>query len=260
MDATGLRSALTAIAGRAAAPAATTWEDLSGSPVTEAVADAPLLPEPARRYLDHAIGSRLPAARAAVLEMEGQIRIGRWLPFRAVQLHAPPHGYVWAARSGWGPFFVSGYDSIAHGLGEMRWALAGRIPLVKATGRDVSRSAAGRVALDAIFTPFAFRFAMWHATGSKEAVIASWLVAGEREAVELRVDERGRPTQVTMQRWGNPLGQPYSRYPCGGLIVEEATFGGVTIPSEVRAGWFFGTDRWERGEFFRAHITKAVWL
>jgi len=34
-----------------------------------------------------------------------------------------------------------------------------------------------------------------------------------------------------------------------------STFDGVTIPSAGRAGWFYGTDRWDEGEFFRAEIT-----
>jgi hypothetical protein len=28
----------------------------------------------------------------------------------------------------------------------------------------------------------------------------------------------------------------------------------------MRAGWFFDTDHWDEGEFFRAHITKVAFL
>ena len=35
----------------------------------------------------------------------------------------------------------------------------------------------------------------------------------------------------------------------------QRSFGGVTIPSAGRVGWFFGTDRWPGGEFFRFEIT-----
>jgi hypothetical protein len=41
-------------------------------------------------------------------------------------------------------------------------------------------------------------------------------------------------------------------------VEEEAALGGVTIPSVIRAGWFWGTDRQNEGEFFRATITDAV--
>lgn len=34
-----------------------------------------------------------------------------------------------------------------------------------------------------------------------------------------------------------------------------ASFGGVTIPSAGRAGWFLGTDRRWEGEFLQSEIT-----
>ena len=44
-------------------------------------------------------------------------------------------------------------------------------------------------------------------------------------------------------------------HPFGGEITGYATFDGVTIPSAGRVGWFFGTERWPAGEFFRYRIT-----
>jgi hypothetical protein len=35
-------------------------------------------------------------------------------------------------------------------------------------------------------------------------------------------------------------------------------FGGGTSPSVIRAGWWWGTDRHDAGEFFRAEITQAL--
>jgi hypothetical protein len=32
----------------------------------------------------------------------------------------------------------------------------------------------------------------------------------------------------------------------------------VTVPSALRAGWWWGTDRQDAGEFFRAEITDAA--
>jgi hypothetical protein len=60
-----------------------------------------------------------------------------------------------------------------------------------------------------------------------------------------------------MQRWGNPNGEPFGRYPFGVAIEGEKTFAGVTIGSQLRAGWWWGTDRQSEGEFFRATITGA---
>jgi hypothetical protein len=61
-----------------------------------------------------------------------------------------------------------------------------------------------------------------------------------------------------MQRWGNPAGAPFSRYPFGVDVDSEREFGGVTIATEVRAGWWWHTPRQPDGEFFRATITDAA--
>jgi hypothetical protein len=155
---------LTQVAGHAAAAAAGTWERLSRGQPDPGRFDPVMaagLPEPACRWLTHAIVPGTPLARAVIVEMEGHIRLGRWLPFRAVQLHAPPDGYVWAARARLGPLRISGFHRFADGTGEMRWRLLGRIPVVNATGPDLGRSAAGRVALDAMLIPTAFLSPLW---------------------------------------------------------------------------------------------------
>jgi len=64
--------------------------------------------------------------------------------------------------------------------------------------------------------------------------------------------------EVTVNRWGNPDGEPYGRYPFGMTTEAEATFAGVTLPVVFRAGWWWGTDRQESGEFFRGRITGAA--
>jgi Family of unknown function (DUF6544) len=71
------------------------------------------LPDPARRWPTHATAPGTGVARAVVVEMEGEIRIGRWMRFRPVQLHAPPDGYVWAARAKLGRLAISGFDPYA---------------------------------------------------------------------------------------------------------------------------------------------------
>ncbi len=62
---------------------------------------------------------------------------------------------------------------------------------------------------------------------------------------------------VVLQRWGNPGGAPFGRYPFGRAVEAERTWSGVTIASVLRAGWWWGTDRQDEGEFFRARITGA---
>ena len=61
-----------------------------------------------------------------------------------------------------------------------------------------------------------------------------------------------------MRRWGNPNGRPWALYPRGGTLNDERDFGGITLPTRLRAGYFFGTNESAAGEFFRATITDAT--
>jgi hypothetical protein len=61
-----------------------------------------------------------------------------------------------------------------------------------------------------------------------------------------------------MLRWGNPDGseQGYAKF--GVVLEDDRRFDGFTIPTRIRAGWFFGTERFDsEGEFFRAVIDDA---
>jgi len=50
----------------------------------------------------------------------------------------------------------------------------------------------------------------------------------------------------------NPDKAPFASYPFGVDVIEQRTFGGIGLPSRLRAGWWWGTDRENDGEFFRA--------
>jgi hypothetical protein len=78
------------------------------------------------------------------------------------------------------------------------------------------------------------------------------------ESAELRLKRNGRLAEIRVNRWGNPGGATFGRYPFGVQVEAEARFGGIIIPSVFRAGWWWGTERQHEGEFFRAEITGAV--
>ena len=99
------------------------------------------LDEPVRRYFASAIEPGTPLWPSARVTMRGSIRLGRWLPFRATEMLAPRSGFLWRARVAG---LVSGFDRYIDGVGEMAWRLAGLVPVMRASGADVSRSAAAR--------------------------------------------------------------------------------------------------------------------
>ncbi|HLM74104.1 MAG TPA: DUF6544 family protein, partial [Polyangiaceae bacterium] len=85
------------------------------------------------------------------------------------------------------------------------------------------------------------------------------VMRGEHGEVEMTVDERGALRSVSMPRWGDPDGRGFRALPFGGVVEGERTFEGFTIPTKLRVGWHFGSERFEsEGEFFRCEIEKAT--
>ena len=60
------------------------------------------------------------------------------------------------------------------------------------------------------------------------------------------MDGDGRLTSDSvLQRWGNLTEDGSYRYiPYGGVVEEERTFGGYTIPTRLTGGWWYGTDQY----------------
>ena len=248
--------------GQAGRPALATWHELEPDrPPTECF-DASMVaefPEPARRWLMHAISPGTPLWQSVLLEMRGHLRIAAWLPFTAVQLHSPPYGYVWAARAHAGPIPIIGYDRYSGDDGEMHWGLFGRIPVVRASGADLVRAAAGRAAIDAMFVPTTFigSNVIWSEGRTRDTVVAEWHIGGFVQRCELTVATDGSLRKVSMPRWAQPKGEEWGEYPFGGFLEDEIECAGIRVPKLARVGYFIDTDRWEKGEFFRAKITSA---
>ncbi len=215
------------------------------------------LPEPAQRYLTHSIAAGTPLWKSVQVSMVGQIKLGSWHPFTAGQVIAPGRGYIWAARTRLFGVPVVGYDRLSAGTAEMRWRLLDVLPVITARGSDTACSAAGRLASEIVMIPTGFPSALWSATGPDTAV-AVWGTAVEEQRVELNLGPGGQLQDLLIQRWGNPDGRPFGRYPFGVTVEDERTDGGITTPAAVRAGWWHGTERQRDGEFFRAQITRVT--
>jgi hypothetical protein len=141
----------------------------------------------------------------------------------------------------------------------MRWKLIGIFTVMSASGPDISRSAAGRVKAESVWLPSILcgDDVSWTAPDSRHAD-AHFKVRTDTQPLTLIVDDKGGLKSIKLQRWGNPEGGEFHDANFGGVVEEEGTFAGYAIPTRVRIGWYFGTDRFEReGEFFRATVDDA---
>lgn len=154
---------------------------------------------------------------------------------------------------------IRGFDRFVGGEGAMQWKLFGIVPVMKASGPNINRSAAGRVKAESVWLPSILcgDDVSWTAEDSLHPN-AHFTGRTDTQPLALTIDDQGRLKNIKLQRWGNPEGGEFHDAPFGGVVEEEGTFGGYTIPTCVRIGWHFGTDRFESdGEFFRATVDDA---
>jgi hypothetical protein len=217
------------------------------------------LPPPARRFLLWAIQPGTPLAESVELGMRGEIYLDSDsdpLLLQAEQILSPPEGFIWRADAGRGVMRISGYDRYHGGEGEMRWAFWGLIPVIREGGIDVTRSAAGRMAMEAVLLPSVLLpggAATWEAVDDGAARFR--MRVGDEEVVTtLDVDPDGRPIRASADRWSAEAGPGFDRF----VVEFSGTFesGGYRIPARVSAGWRLGEE--DEFRFFEAEMERAV--
>ena len=219
------------------------------------------VPARARSWLARAIppGARL--ATAVRLRMRGEIRLKRWLPFRAEQVLVPTVGMRWQARVGRWPMRVSGYDTVVEGRGAMQWRMLGLLPVMRARGPDIDRASIARLQAELVWLPTALlpaAQARW-ATDETDRPVVALSHFGWTTNLHLEVGAHGRLEGIDLERWGELPAGGHALRPYGAVMEEERTFGGITIPSRLRVGWgHVGTAAFEESEYFRAHVEDAV--
>lgn len=219
------------------------------------------LPEAARRYLDCAIAPGTILASAVRLKMRGEIKLKTWMPFTAEQVVYWQHGFIWSATAWMNRLPVVGSDRIIDSTGAMQWKLLGLFPVMTGTGPDITRSSAGRFHTELMLLPSAFCLGdiAWGSTDATH-LHASFTAQGEQAELDFALDQTGQLKTAKLPRWGNPDGGEHRYVDFGAIIEEESTFSGYTIPTRLRVGWYFGSERFEpEGEFFRATIDEAIY-
>ena len=130
--------------------------------------------------------------------MHGDIKLGRWLPFRAEQVIHADRGFVWAATVPLcGMPLIRGFDRLVDGTGEMRWKLLGFVPVMTASGPDITRAAVGRLEVESLWLPSVLvrDDVRWTATDPHHA---AGVFHQDPQPVEFSIDERGRLRTIQM--------------------------------------------------------------
>jgi hypothetical protein len=207
------------------------------------------LPEPAQRWLRHAISPGTPLAPACRLQMDGSMAPtpgGRSVKLSAVETLAPRSGFVWTAKARMNGLPVRVRDHYHQSEGGVDVVALGLFPIPLGSGPDVTRSSRGRLVAEGVWCPTALVHpdVGWEGVDEDRARYTI-TVDGEAIAVTIRVGPDGALREVTLPRWGDVDGPPARPIPYGFRVEEEQAFGGVTIPARLVGGWHFGTERFD---------------
>ncbi len=245
--------------------AARAWIALSQVPPADPATFDPAtlaeLPSPARRLLVRAIPSGVALSSTVELAMDGEIKLGgRWLGFTAEQIITAGEGLVWAPVVGGRLIRFVGADLLTADDARMEFRLHGLIPVVRADGLHVRRSAQGRLAAEtAAWLPHALTPQMgarWTPVDDDRAIV-TLSAAGAAVDVDVFVDGDGQIRRLGLDRWNDSVDPPRLE-PFGASI--DSTFtapNGVRIAGSGTVGWAFGTAAESDGVFFRYRITAA---
>ena len=229
------------------------------------IADIAGLPEIAQRYFRHAIAPGTPFYSGVELEMEGTFLLGEKSKFQKYQMYArqvlrPPEQFVWVPHLRSGAMSITGSDALAGGEAWTRFFLLGLIPVANVrSARDLVRSAQYRGAIEgALWLPSTMlpeQGARWEQVGPNEARVTLTHFTPSI-VLRLTLSENGAVREVVGQRWSNANPeQQFRLQPFGGEMRTEATFQGLTIPTDISVGNRYGTEAYLA--FFQARITRA---
>ncbi len=236
--------------------------DLAASPSEKSVCagDFAGQPAPLQTYLRHSIAPGTPLAQAVRLQMQGQIKLGRWYPFQAEEVIVWDQGMIWQASVRWHGLPIRGADRLLQGIGSQDWKFLGLIPVVKASGEEITRSTVGRVQAESIWLPSILAQQADWTIADPDHLLTQITWQGQSTSLHLTIDTSGRLQCLQLNRWGTPEGKEFQEAAFGGVVEAEGTFSGYTIPTHLRIGWYPDSDRFAtEGEFLRVQITDAIY-
>jgi len=117
------------------------------------------------------------------------------------------------------------------GRGSMRWKLFGILPIISASGPDITRSAAGRINSESIWLPSVLcdQKIRWTESDASHAR-ARFTAHSEAAEIDCLIDENGKLKAVSMARWGNPEGTASHCVKFGGFAEQEGRSAATLFP------------------------------
>jgi hypothetical protein len=214
------------------------------------------VPDPARRWLLHAIRPETQIATRAHLLLSGEIRpdpgMG-WLPLKAEENLAPPFRLDWTGAARRGLTVLRMEEHYAVGAAEMRSAWFGILPVARRSGPEFSRSTLARLVLESIWVPFCLlpqRGVAWEAVDTEHAR-ARLTVNQTSIALTLTVEADGRLREASVERYGERHPGRWELFSYVFRVRDECPFSGCVIPSELDGGW-------NRGRGFEESVRYRV--
>jgi hypothetical protein len=213
------------------------------------------LPEPAQRYLLHTIAPGTLLASSVDLRMHGEIKFHGWRRFAAQQIIHANLDFVSKARIHVLGLNVPFTETVQNGKGAR--------PSRRHSGRPHSaRSTAGRAMAQSVWMPPSLcnEFVVWTAISEPRPHVHI-CAHGEWAELALQIGADGSLCALRLFRWSNAGGGRFRYVPYGGMVEDEDTFGGYTIPTKLRLGYFAGTDRFAiDGESLRVTVDDATFF
>ena len=200
------------------------------------------LPLPVRRYLEVTGSNGQLAARVAMLEQRGTLRMAPdkpWIPFTAEQVYsfAPP-GFLWMANARVAPLVpMLARDRFVADRGNMLVRLLGVFTVADASGREIDQGAALRYWGEIVCFPASVLdpALQWEAIDDHRARLVVTLAGSTVQAV-VEFDDAGLLTAVHADRWRDVGGKGVLT-PWSGTSRNWKDFNGRLFPAQWESVW-----------------------
>lgn len=200
------------------------------------------LPQPIQRYMrwTDVIGKAW--INQVYLEQTGRFRMAPdrpWMPMRAIQTYATnPPSFEWNARFKlFGLPLMQARDRYQVGHGHMFGRLAGLFPIFDVQGEKLDQGAMLRYLSEVIWFPIAFLGdnMSWETIDDHSARV-TMTDAGRSVSGVLHVDQQGRPTNFTCQRY-YMQGDDFTLEDWSTPISKYGQMAGLNLPLNGAAQW-----------------------